>query len=329
MNFNFRSMNIKHYSILVFSLSSFLLGSCEKQKAKDLVNDRAQDSEIRGATICSSDAISAFDGFLSFRCVLRDNEPVQLISDYWKDFDVRFRLVPSGEYIIGSSIDDPFRDVTDLPMQKVNVKYSYWIAENEVTFELWNRVMPNHLRRESDDPTMPVFPVTWLEAKQFANVASVMVGAAIGWKWDLPSESEWEIAANGGRAVKPNFDTEENSIMPQDGLLPYRGNTTQTWVNPVGRSKPNDFQLFDMIGNVQEWTRNVHSFESLAERFPHHRLGRNLTPYEHRILRGGSWRSSERNLRPEARIAVPFHNMGDDAPIGFRVVIRFTGDDGE
>jgi hypothetical protein len=123
----------------------------------------------------------------------------------------------------------------------------------------------------SDEPTQPVVNVTWPEAQAFCGVHDAR----------LPTQAEWEYAADWRE--RPNHrppwgdDTWRGA-----NLLETLGGDRWMRTSPVGSFPPNRFGLYDMIGNVWEWTSTVHE--------------RSTPSYEERIVLGGSWDTPARRF---------------------------------
>jgi formylglycine-generating enzyme required for sulfatase activity len=109
----------------------------------------------------------------------------------------------------------------------------------------------------------------------------------------LPTEREWEYAARGGTTA-----ARYGAI---DAIAWYEGNSGDT-THPVGLKQPNAFGLYDMLGNVMEWTSD------------------NRGP-DARSVRGGSWNLAASFARASARLR--FENAAKLATIGFRCVANF------
>ncbi len=179
-----------------------------------------------------------------------------------------------------------------------------------------------------DPGSRPVRRVSWHEAIAYCRwlnevlaksplFADCHVGRLIrnhGWQVALPSEREWERAARGGLAgaVYPWGD------MPD----PQRANSEESGINDtsaVGCFRANDHDLYDMMGNVFEWTRSMW----LEYPYPLDDPAReDLDAGDDmaRVVRGGAWDGS----RGVARCARRFSsqpNYRDDS-LGFRVVLR-------
>jgi len=147
----------------------------------------------------------------------------------------------------------------------------------------------------------PVERISWDDCQEFIRRLNQMEGTD---KYRLPTEAEWEYAcragsttafANGGiksagRGYDPNLD--------QMGW--YSGNSGKK-THPVGRKKPNLWDLFDMHGNVREWCQ---------DRYGKYRLFSATDPKgpflgSKRVCRGGSWKSPAQYCRSATRYFVP------------------------
>ena len=117
----------------------------------------------------------------------------------------------------------------------------------------------------------PVENISHDEALEFVHRLSKMTNL----NFSLPSEEEWEYAARGGQKSQGYKYAGSNDI---DEVAWYRDNGDGT-THPVGEKKPNELGLYDMSGNVWEWTETpVHSYASDVE------SGGTIF-----IRRGGSW----------------------------------------
>ena len=150
--------------------------------------------------------------------------------------------VPPGEFLMGSAASDP--DVYDWekpheqPQHPVYLD-GYYIDVHEVTNAEFERFDPTHRRNQTQSPCddCPVTNVSWFAAQAYC--------AAQKPPKRLPTEAEWEKAAKAGQPVwKPR---------PFDAYVWYSGNSI-TRAQPVGQKRPNPLGLYDMLGNVREWT---------------------------------------------------------------------------
>ena len=141
----------------------------------------------------------------------------------------------------------------------------------------------------------PVETVNWDDATSYCSVMGMR----------LPSEAEWEYAARAGSTAARYGDI--------DSIAWYRDNSgNQT--HDVAQQQPNAWKLYDMLGNVSQWTADWYDLNYYKEsplQDPH---GPSLGPY--RVLRGGSCGDVARFIRVSYRgIGVP---SGRTDKSGFR-----------
>jgi len=188
-------------------------------------------------------------------------------------------LVPEGYVTLGS--DDP--SDAEKPLHRALVK-SFLLDKHEVTNQdykqfcdatghttppYWkNKNYPKELEKH------PVVQVSWRDAQAYARWAGKR----------LPTEAEWERAAKGPNTYRYAYG---NAYDPQ------KSNTGQQKTSAVGSYPANEFGLFDMTGNVFEWT------SSLYLPYPYNESdGReDLKATGPIVIRGGSYASNEREAR--------------------------------
>lgn len=148
----------------------------------------------------------------------------------------------------------------------------------------------------------PVENVSFDDAKEFVRRLSLMTNLP----FSLPTEEEWEYAARGGMNSRGFKYAGSNDI---DQVAWYRDNAGKT-THPVGEKAPNELGLFDLCGNVWEWTETpAHSYAS--------GIIPGGTVY---FRRGGSWWHKAANCRVSRRY--PSDHTKKTSGLGLRVVIR-------
>ena len=175
-------------------------------------------------------------------------------------------FIPPGRFTMGCSPGDNECFPNEKPPRAEQIANGFWLAQTEVTQAAWKRVMnddPSYFGSESDQ--LPVEQVDWHQAGDYCK--------AIGGR--LPTEKEWEYAARAG-ATGARYG-------PLDAVAWYDNNSGGT-THPIGLKQANAFGLYDMLGNVWEWTAD------------------NYDPAgQYRVLRGGSWFIYTRYVRASVR----------------------------
>lgn len=168
----------------------------------------------------------------------------------------------------------------------------------------------------------PVVGVSWEQATAFANWRTEFLKRSLGREgiyvepYRLPTEAEWEYAARAG-VSENKYPWEGDLPMTEDkgcyyaNFKPQEGNYVQDGnliTSKVGTYSPNEFGLYDMAGNVSEWTSTAFT-ESVSKRMsdlnPEYRYdAAQEDPYKlkRKIVRGGSWKDVMHNVRSDIRM---------------------------
>lgn len=184
----------------------------------------------------------------------------------------------------------------------------------------------------------PVVGVSWEQANAFANWRTDYLRRSIGREgafiepYRLPTEAEWEYAARAG-VSENKYPWEGDLPLTEDkgcfyaNFKPQEGNYVQDGhiiTSRVGTYAPNDFGLYDMAGNVSEWTSTAYteSVSKLAgDLNPEYRYDAAVEdPYrmKRKIVRGGSWKDVAHNVRSDLRMWE--YQNEQRSYIGFRCV---------
>ena len=156
----------------------------------------------------------------------------------------------------------------------------YWLGKYEVTNAQYKRFRLDH----AADDKLPVGGVNWTDAMHFAQWLSDKTGK----KLRLPTEAEWEYAARAGTSTAYFWGDS------WDG----RHNFAATGAKkPVGTHQPNAWGLYDMLGNVWEWTASSYD----AGYNGAERQVASLEASGHRVIRGGSWANEPWHVRSATR----------------------------
>ena len=184
-------------------------------------------------------------------------------------------LVPKPlEFEMGSAKDEDGSE-PDERMHRARLDRSFAVATREVTVAQFDRYLasdPEGRRfgvEKSPSPCLdcPVIGVDWLAAAAYCNwlsrrenlVPYYLIGGTTlsvpdrdGLGYRLPTEREWEYACRAGSRASRPHGSSEALLGNFAWYLPNADNRP----HPVGHLKPNDFGLFDMLGNAFEWTED-------------------------------------------------------------------------
>jgi formylglycine-generating enzyme len=229
---------------------------------------------------------------------------------------IRFRLIPGGYYLLGSSMGEPGRYADEATLHRVRVD-PFYIAVTETTNAQYGRFLqatghqaPLYWEDKNlNGLNQPVVGVTWEDAAAFCQWLTRTTGVI----HQLPTEDQWETAARGGLAGQPYPWGDQapdaggvfranlrNDRTAKDGFL---------FTASVGSFPANGYGLFDLAGNVAEWCQDRYVPLPTSAPFKSGDL---------RLLKGGSFLSGPRDLRAAARQSAPPQYA--DGYIGFRVV---------
>lgn len=158
----------------------------------------------------------------------------------------------------------------------------YWIAQTEVTQELWYAVLWETNISKFAGNMNPVECVSWDDCQRFINNLNRLFDNCI--QFDLPTEAQWEYAA---RCMgKQSAYISELSTLKSTTW--YSENSGQK-SHPVATKKCNTMGLYDMSGNVQEWCKDFYG--QYSKKHEYDPQGPNTG--EEKVIRGASWHDGQ------------------------------------
>jgi len=231
--------------------------------------------------------------------------------DTFKDCDdcPEMVVVPAGKFQMGD-LNGAGRN-SELPVHQVTIPRPFAVGKFEVTQAQWSAVMGNN-RSEFKGNHRPVEKVSWNDVQEYLKKLNSRL-----WLTDkqhryrLLSESEWEYVARAGTTTKYHFG---NSISRSQAS--YDVNFKEGTAN-IGSYQPNEFGLYDMHGNVEEWVEDCWSANYSGAPTDGSAWLKEKVNCSYRRLRGGSWVVGPRSVRIAGR---NYSNPQSRGPsFGFRV----------
>ena len=228
---------------------------------------------------------------------------------------IRMVPIPAGQFLMGTPVDETGRDTDEGPRRRVRLD-AFWMASHEVRWDEFRGFMlriadvyrdPDEVAAAVSSPTPPYvemsfgmgitgFPAISM-TQHAASKYAQWLSAKTGRFYRLPTEAEWEYACRAGSGEAYAFGNQPSDL-DEHGW--YADNSDYQY-QPVGMTKPNAWGLYDMHGNVWEWT-----LDEYRESYP---VGEEVlvSPWVRadrlypRVVRGGSWIDSAASLRCGAR----------------------------
>ncbi len=229
-------------------------------------------------------------------------------------------LLHGGTYTMGSMTGDPSANNDEGPSFNVTVG-SFWIGTHEVSYDeffVFREVEldlpgPSNLDWDADaitrpsppyeDPTFgmgeegfPAVSMTQFSALQYCKWLSDKTGLF----YRLPSEAEWEYACRAGNSGHYYFENPDSL----DSHAWHYDNSTERY-HLIGKKKANPWGLYDMLGNVSEWTLDQYKDDAYATLDASTETNPWIKPTKlhPRTVRGGSWDDKADESRCTCRIS--------------------------
>ncbi|MDR1738102.1 MAG: formylglycine-generating enzyme family protein [Candidatus Symbiothrix sp.] len=239
--------------------------------------------------------------------------------------------VPGGTFQMGSTDGDSYSN--EQPVHTVTLS-DFAIGKYEVTQALWFAVMGKSLTQIAEElgwstngvgDNFPMYDVSWndivgtgsttgytvngidYKTDGFCYKLSQLVGG--GTQFCLPTEAQWEYAARGGQQTNNYTYSGSNTV----GDVAWYYDNSGSKTHPVGTKSPNELGIYDMSGNVVEWSSDWYgSYSSGSQTNP-----RGASTGSSRVFRGGGWDYDARLVRVSNRYGITPGNRG--SILGFRL----------
>ena len=213
---------------------------------------------------------------------------------------IKLRWIPPGHFTMGSPPAELGRGSNENQVS-VELTRGYYLAETELTQAQWKLVIPENPSAFRAD-NLPVETITWADAKRLCDSLNQQQRKAgilpKGYRWDLPTECQWEYACRAGTAAALHNGIDLTSVDSKCdhlGQVAWYQENSSGHTSPVGTKKANRWGLLDMHGNVWEWCRDSYSECHPGGRDPL------VTGGDIHIRRGGSATYQARTSRAASR----------------------------
>lgn len=259
--------------------------------------------------------------------------PCQSQDVFTNKLGMRFVRIPAGTFVMGSPESEKGRQWNE-SLHRVIISKSFYMGETEVTQGQWERLVSPNPSAFKLGKSYPVDSVSWEDAVTFIGFLNKMEGTD---KYRLPTEAEWEYACRAGStaAFAEGPITTFSCKDPEPALIDttwycynsgLAGPPRDFKPHPVKLLKPNQWGLYDMHGNVQEWVADHCEWRSLLRTA----VGVMTSTYvdgirdpmetrgDHRVVRGGGWYQNSKYQRAAYRAY--YKPIARRNSLGFRVV---------
>ena len=222
--------------------------------------------------------------------------------------------IPAGEFVMGTPESEKGHKKDEGPQHKVKID-AFWMEKFEVTWDEYRLFNFARLSGETPGadavvdgisrPTRPYVEMSFgmgingypaiSMTQHAANKYAEWLSAKTGQFYRLPTEAEWEYACRAGTTTAYSWGDDPS----QAGEYAVFGDNSGSKYAKVGSKKPNPWGLYDMHGNVMEWTLDQYVPDFYAK--PSVDWVRSKDPYPHSV-RGGGWSDDAKQLRCGARV---------------------------
>ena len=238
--------------------------------------------------------------------------------------DVSFLMMPlsGGSVTMGSSPEEANHNPDESPQFTTSV-HPFLIGVHEVSYDEYNIYRQKELDIKTAErpdwdadaiarPSPPYEDPTFgMGNEGFPAVSMTQFGALQYCKWlseksgifyRLPTEAEWEYACRAGTSG-PYYFGDDESLLDEHSW--HYGNSAESY-HKIGTKKPNPWGLYDMLGNVSEWT--LDQYKKDAYNIMSSTMANEVNPWikptklHPRTVRGGSWDDKEKYHRCSCRI---------------------------
>lgn len=221
--------------------------------------------------------------------------------------------VKGGTFLMGATPEQGiFVESDEKPVHQVTID-GFYMAETEVTQELWETVM-GYNNSICPNAQNPIENVTWNDCQVFIDSLNQLTGL----RFRLPTEAEWEYAARGGnksKGYKYSGSNNVDEVAWYDDKYESQNPMKYGESHPVKTKMPNELGLYDMNGNVKEFCQDCYTEYGKGNmKKPNVNFS-----YCDRVIRGGSFVSDSLGCRISVRDPIEIDEQY--CTLGFRLAL--------
>ena len=200
---------------------------------------------------------------------------------YFNVNGARFKMIPieGGSFEMG----DPTSSSSYLTVHTVNLT-GFCMAETELTREVYLK-MQNGATSSVSSPNLPYHGGSYFYYSDITNTVANLNDVTNA-QFVIPSEAQWEFAARGGNKSKGYKYSGSDTITD---VAWYSSNASAK--HDVKQKEPNELGLYDMSGNIQEWTKDYYTYYPSTEQ-TNPVMDKASAGTSYLVIRGGSWYDS-------------------------------------
>lgn len=253
------------------------------------------------------------------------NKRIEFVGGSWQSV-----ICPSGAELIDPADQGLYPNVlnAETPQHKVQIR-GFQIGKFEVTLGQFKKyvlatgrfelISNEFIKNNPNGDNAAVSWLTWYDAQDFVSWLNQSKPTSDRGVYRLPSEAEWEYVARSGSITQYHF-AEDAAQLPSYAW--YEDNVGKAFNNAyaqlVGQKKGNALGVYDLLGNVFEWTQDC--WNDNYQSAPFNGKAWETGNCSKRVIRGGAWNSSARSLRSADREGIRADLRSVSYPVGIRVV---------
>ena len=167
-------------------------------------------------------------------------------------------LVPAGTFVMGSPAGEAKteKEAAIEKQHRVMLSQPFYLGKYELTQAQYEKVMGDNPSLTKGD-NLPVHNLAWAKAREFCEKLSQQLKQTV----DLPTEAQWEYACRAGTTTAYY----NGATLADLDKAAWHGGNSERKPHSVGEKQPNAWGIYDMLGNIREYTRDLYLEQPLSD----------------------------------------------------------------